>query len=91
MYAIVAMVDLVIRVVWWLVLCQFVVSLLINFNVIPTHNQTFSAIWRGINALLDPILRPIRKLLPDTSPMDFSPLVLIVGLQLVEIGLGSLV
>ena len=68
-----------------LVIVQFVLSLLVAFNVVNMHNQWVSAIWRSINALLDPLLRPIRKLLPDTGAIDFSPLVLIVVLNIVNI------
>jgi YggT family protein len=67
-----------------LVIVQFVISLLVAFNVINMHNQWVSAIWRSINALLDPLLRPIRRLLPDTGAIDFSPLVLIVLLNIVN-------
>lgn len=68
-----------------LVIVQFVLSLLVAFNVINMHSQWVSAIWRSINALLDPLLRPIRRLMPDTGAIDFSPLVLIVLLNVVNI------
>ena len=67
-----------------LVIVQFVLSLLVAFNVISMHNHWVSSIWRSINALLDPLLRPIRRLLPDTGAIDFSPLVLIVLLNIVN-------
>ena len=50
-----------------LVIVQFVLSLLIAFNVVSMHNQWVSAIWRAINALLEPVLRPIRRIMPDTG------------------------
>jgi YggT family protein len=68
-----------------LVIVQFVLSLLIAFNVVNMHNQWVAAIWRAINALLEPILRPIRRLMPDTGAIDFSPLILIVLLNIVNI------
>ena len=67
-----------------LVIVQFVLSLLVAFNVVNMRNQWVSSIWRSINALLDPLLRPIRRLLPDTGAIDFSPLVLIVLLNIVN-------
>jgi YggT family protein len=68
-----------------LVIVQFVLSLLIAFNVVNMHNQWVAAIWRSINALLEPILRPIRRIMPDTGAIDFSPLILIVLLNIVNI------
>jgi len=68
-----------------LVIVQFVLSLLVAFNVVTMHNHWVAAIWRAINALLEPLLRPIRRLMPDTGAIDFSPLVLIVLLNIVNI------
>lgn len=73
-----------------LVIVQFVLSLLIAFNVVSMHNQWVSAIWRSVNALLEPVLRPIRRLMPDTGAIDFSPLILIVLLNIVNIVLNNL-
>ena len=77
-------VDLLIGVVQMLVIVQFVLSLLLIFNVVNTRNQFVATFWQGINALLDPLLRPIRRFMPNTGGIDFSPLVLIVGLIIVR-------
>lgn len=83
--ALIQIINLLISLVTWLVIIQFVLSLLISFNVVNTHNDFVAALWRAINALLDPLLRPIRRIMPDTGAIDFSPMVLIVALQIVEI------
>jgi YggT family protein len=72
-----------------LVIVQFVLSLLISFNVVNMHNDFVAAIWRAVNALLDPILKPIRKIMPNTGAIDFSPLVLIVVLNIIQIVLQN--
>ena len=48
------------------------------------------ALWQGLNAILDPILNPIRRMLPHTGALDFSPLVLIVLLRIILIILSYL-
>lgn len=73
-----------------LVIAQFVLSLLISFNVVNMQNNFVEAIWRAVNALLDPILNPVRKLMPNTGAIDFSPLVLIVGLNILDIVIRNL-
>lgn len=83
-------VGYLISVIVMLVIVQFVMSLLISFNVINMHNDFVAAVWKAINALLEPILAPIRKIMPDTGAIDFSPMVLIVLLQIVRIVLGNL-
>ena len=83
-------VGYLISVVIILVIVQFVISLLVAFNVVSMHNQWVAAIYNAVNALLDPLLRPIRRIMPDTGAIDFSPLVLIVLLNIVNIVLGNL-
>ena len=83
-------VGYLISIVILLVIVQFVISLLVAFNVVSMHNQWAAAIYRAVNSLLEPILRPIRRIMPDTGAIDFSPLVLIVLLNIVNIVLGNL-
>ncbi len=83
-------VGYLISVIVMLVIVQFVMSLLISFNVVNTHNDFVAAIWKAVNALLEPLLRPIRRFMPDTGAIDFSPMVLIVLLQVLRIVLGNL-
>jgi YggT family protein len=89
-YTLSEIVGYVIQIVIVLVIVQFILSLLISFNVVNMHNDFVAAIWRAINALLDPILRPIRRIMPDTGMIDFSPLVLIIGLNIINIILRNL-
>ena len=67
------------------VIVQFVLSLLIAFNVVSMSNQFVSAIYQSLNMILDPVLRPIRRIMPDTGMIDFSPIVLIFGLRVLMI------
>jgi len=82
-------VGYIISIVIMLVIAQFVLSLLISFNVVNMNNDFVAAIWRSVNALLDPILKPIRRIMPNTGAIDFSPLVLIVGLNIIQIVLNN--
>ncbi len=72
------------------VIAQFVLSLLISFNVVNMHNNFVAAIWQALNAILDPILNPIRRLMPNTGAIDFSPMVLIIGLNILNIVISNL-
>jgi len=83
-------VGFLISVVVTIVIVQFVLSLLISFNVVNTHNDLVAALWKAVNALLEPILAPIRKIMPDTGSIDFSPMVLIIGLQVLQMILRNL-
>ncbi len=84
-YTLFEIVGYLISIVVMLVIVQFVLSLLIAFNVVNTHNEFVAAVWRAVNALLEPLLAPIRRILPNTGTIDFSPMVLIVGLEILRI------
>jgi YggT family protein len=83
-------IDLLINVLVVLVIVQFVLSLLIAFNVVNMHNNAVAAIWKAVNALLEPVLSPIRRIMPNTGQIDFSPMVLIIALQILRIIIGNL-
>lgn len=73
-----------------LIIIQFVIGLLFAFNVISPSNDFLRQVYESINRLLDPVLRPIRNIMPATGAIDFSPLVLILLLQIVLIIIGNL-
>jgi len=81
---IVSVIALLIKLIIALVIVQFVLGLLIAFNVVDPHNDFVGALWRTTNMLLDPVLRPIQRIMPDTRPLDLSPMVLIIGLSILQ-------
>jgi YggT family protein len=83
-------VSYLINIIVVVVIVQFVLSLLISFNVVNLHNDFVAAIWRAVNAILEPILSPIRRIMPNTGAVDLSPMVLIIGLTIVQIVLKNL-
>ena len=76
MRALLDVIMLVLNLYWYVVLAMIIMSWLISFNVVNTRNEFVSQVWRILNALTDPILRPIRRVLPNFSGLDLSPLVL---------------
>jgi YggT family protein len=73
-----------------IVIIWFILGLLFAFNIVGRDNQFLWQVERSIAALLDPLLRPIRRVLPDTGAIDFSPMVLILLINAVLIVLGSI-
>lgn len=74
--------------VFWLtnlaLIVWIVLRLLIQFEVVNRFNPIVSQVNLSLTRLFDPILRPIRRYLPDLGGIDLSPLVLILALQFVE-------
>jgi YggT family protein len=87
--AIYQIVDMLATIFIWLIIIQFVIGLLFAFNVINSSNQFLASFYTSINNFLDPVLGPIRRRLPETGGIDFSPLVVIIGLQVLLIVLGA--
>ena len=90
MNVLIVIIGQAINLISMLVITQMVLGLLIGFNVVNTHNDFVAGVWRGLNALLDPLLRPVRKIMPDTGMIDFSPMVLIFALNALSMVLNSL-
>lgn len=78
----IGIISMIANVIVTLVIVQFIISLLFSFNVINGANEFMMSIYRSINMLLDPLLQPIRRIMPHTGAIDFSPIVLILGLRL---------
>ena len=83
--------SLLTNVLVMLIIVQFVIGLLFAFNVINQSNEFVAAVYRSINSLLEPVLGPIRRIIPTTGAIDFSPLVLIIGLQIAMIVLRGVI
>ena len=89
--AVYEIVELLVRVFVMLIIIQFVIGLLFAFNVISASNDFLRQVYESINRLVDPVLRPIRNLLPQTGALDLSPLVVIIGAQIVLIVLKNII
>ncbi len=62
----------------YIIIASAVMSWLIAFNVVNPYNQFVRSIWQGLNAVTEPLLRPIRRWMPDLGGIDISPVVLIL-------------
>jgi YggT family protein len=61
-----------------------IMSWLIAFNVINVYNDFVRSIWNALNALTEPALRPIRRVLPNMGGLDISPVILILIIILIQ-------
>ena len=72
------------------VLVSFVLGLLVAFNVVSMNNRLVASLMQALDAILTPILRPVRRIMPPTGGIDFSPIVLLVLIKIVLIILSYL-
>ncbi len=77
--------NAVANLIWWIIILQFVMSWLINFNVINRHQPIVQQIWYTLNRITEPVYRPIRRMLPDMGGLDFSPLIVLFALYALQV------
>ncbi|PIE06867.1 MAG: YggT family protein [Rhodobacterales bacterium] len=75
---------LVLGIVWFIVIAHVVVSWLVNFQVLNMRQPLVSQIWYGLERLVEPMYRPIRRYMPDLGGIDLAPLVVLVVLFFVR-------
>ena len=68
----------------WVVIGGAILSWLIAFNVVNIRNEVVRSLWNLFLALTEPFLRPIRNFLPNMGGIDISPIILLLGVMLVE-------
>ncbi|HZC38510.1 MAG TPA: YggT family protein [Sphingomicrobium sp.] len=68
----------------WVIIGQVILSWLIAFNVINVHSGGVRAFIIALDRLTAPLYRPIRRLLPDFGGIDFSPLVILILIQVLQ-------
>ena len=66
------------------IVVQAILSWLIAFNVINTHNEFVRSLWQGLGRITEPFYRPIRRILPDFGALDISPLVVLLILYILN-------
>ena len=79
------LVHTVIDIYFWIILAMVVMSWLIAFGIINRSNPYVRQIGYALDRLTEPLLRPIRRVLPDLGGIDISPIVLLIGLQFLGI------
>ena len=70
--------DFLLRVVSYIIIAQAILSWLVAFNVINTHNDFVRSFLGALERMTEPLYRPIRRILPDFGGLDFSPLVILL-------------
>ena len=71
---------LILGVAFTIMLIHIIMSWLINFQVLNLGQPLVAQVWTGLNKLLEPLYQPIRRVLPDTHPLDLAPLVAFIGI-----------
>jgi YggT family protein len=75
----------VLDILWWILIVHIIMSWLINFQVLNMRQPLVAQIWYGINKLLEPIYRPLRRVIPPMGGMDITPIVVFIGIYALRV------
>ncbi len=84
MLAFINLIDSVITLYIWCIIISSVLSWLVAFKVVNTNNQLVYTIGNFLFRITDPLLKPIRRLLPNLGGVDISPVILIILLIFIK-------
>jgi YggT family protein len=88
MRSILDIVLIVLQMYIWLLIASAVLSWLIAFNVVNTRNQFVAMVADFLYRITEPVLRPIRQMMPNLGGLDVSPVILILLILLIENVIG---
>ena len=89
LYTLFGIIDMVLQILVWIIIAQVIISWLVAFNVINTHNDFVRQLLYALDRITDPLYRPIRRILPDFGGIDFSPMVVLLILFALRTLLGG--
>ncbi len=78
MLALLKTIDLALGIYWWILILSAVFSWLYAFNVVNPRNQVVGMIGNFLFKATEPVLAPIRRVLPDLGGIDVSPIVVLL-------------
>jgi len=82
--ALVDIADLLLSILTWIIIGQVILSWLLAFNVLNIHSGGVRAFIIALERITAPLYRPIRRMLPDFGGIDFSPLVILILIQVLK-------
>ncbi|GAC1336338.1 MAG: YggT family protein [Beijerinckiaceae bacterium] len=84
MRAILDVILLILQLYQWVVIATAIMSWLIAFDVVNFRSDFVRSVWNTLNALTEPVLRPIRNVLPNLGGLDISPIILLLLIFFIE-------
>lgn len=87
---IIQILQVLLNVAWWIIVIQFVLSLLITFNVVNMQSNFVRSMAYGFDRLTEPLYRPIRRIMPNLGGLDLAPAAVLVAIAILRIILGNI-
>lgn len=85
MQSVFEIIMLLLSVARFFIFAHFIMSWLISFDVLNVRQPLVGQIWYTLQRILDPIYAPIRRILPNLGGIDLSPIVALIGIEIIRI------
>ena len=72
----------------YIIIASAIFSWLYAFNVINSGNQFVGIIGNFLHQVTEPLLGPIRRMMPNLGTIDISPIVLFIGIYFLQRVIG---
>ncbi len=77
--------NMLLDAVWWVIIVQAVMSWLFAFDIVNTRNRLVWQIYDTLTKLTEPLLAPIRRVIPNINGLDLSPIVLLFAISFLKV------
>lgn len=84
MRAVLDVINLILNLYVYVIIFAAVLSWLIAFNVVNMYSDVVRSLWNVLTALTEPVLRPIRDVVPTFGGLDISPVILLLLIILLQ-------
>ena len=84
MRSILYVILLVLDIYIWLLIAAAILSWLVAFNVVNARNQFVAMVGDFLYRITEPVLRPIRNIMPNLGGIDLSPVIVILLIILIK-------
>lgn len=85
LFGLLQFIDLVLNLVIFIIIAQVIVSWLLAFNILNMSNQFVAMIANALYQITEPLLRPIRRIVPNFGGLDISPIILFLAIYFIRL------
>lgn len=78
-------IDLVLQLIIWIIIAQVIISWLLAFNILNMSNRFVATVANALYQITEPILGPMRRIVPQFGGLDISPILLFLAIYFIRL------
>ncbi|GBR67650.1 YggT family protein [Gluconobacter kanchanaburiensis] len=76
-----AIILMLIQAFVWILLAYCILSMLLGFGILDVGNRFFYSVFNALARIVEPVMTPIRNIMPNTGGVDFTPMIVLLLIQ----------